>query len=214
METSSEITKILPSFIEAVNEIKAIKKDAQNPFLKNKYASLDAIIETVKPILSKHGLCFIQTVTSIGVETIIMHTSGEFLKSGQLLIAHEPTKGLNTAQTTGVVITYAKRYQLGAMLGISTDEDTDGSTPETKKTTEQPKQPTATPKTTAPEKKKLNEAQIKEVETVMLGIFPITIGATNYASAGEYFRRIASFYDLSCEQIDQLNLVLDNILKK
>lgn len=107
-------------------EMPSVKKDAKNPFLKNSYASLDNIIEAARPVLAKHKLFFMQHVNDNGVETIIVHESGESISSGALKIPAEVAKGLSTAQTMGVSITYAKRYQLAGILGISSDDDTDG----------------------------------------------------------------------------------------
>ena len=112
--------------VKALSEIKGIKKDAQNPFLKNKYISLDNIIDNAKPILSENGISIIQSVTSDGVETFLLHTSGEWISSGVLLITPQESKGLSMAQSMGVATTYAKRYQLGSMICINADEDTDG----------------------------------------------------------------------------------------
>jgi len=117
---------IAAAFQKALSEIKAVTKDSKNPFLKNKYASLDVIIESCKPILATNGLAFFQQVTTDGVNTVIIHTSGERIESGFLKIDYEISKGLSHAQACGVSITYSKRYQLGSMLGISTEEDTDG----------------------------------------------------------------------------------------
>lgn len=123
MENKKQITAAMAS---AMAEMPAVKKDAKNPFLKNKYASLDNIIEVARPVLAKHKLFFIQHVNDLGVETLIIHESGESISSGALKIPAETSKGLSIAQTMGVSITYAKRYQLAAMLGISSDDDTDG----------------------------------------------------------------------------------------
>jgi hypothetical protein len=49
------------------------------------------------------------------------------IKSGALLITPQESKGLSLAQSMGVATTYAKRYQLGSMIGVNADEDTDGS---------------------------------------------------------------------------------------
>lgn len=139
MKTSETIKQISKSMVAAIGELKPIGKDSKNPFLKNKYASLDAIIEGSKPILLKHGLCFFQAVSECGVETVIMHESGEWLSSDCMRIPDEQSKGLSVAQSRGVAITYCKRYQLGAMLGISTDEDTDGQYGDNSQTKDQPK---------------------------------------------------------------------------
>lgn len=123
MENKKQITAAMAA---AMAEMPAVKKDAKNPFLKNKYASLDNIIEVARPVLAKHKLFIIQQVNDLGVETLIIHESGESISSGALKIPAETSKGLSIAQTMGVSITYAKRYQLAAMLGISSDDDTDG----------------------------------------------------------------------------------------
>lgn len=126
MKTSTNIEKIAPALVKAIGAITPVKKDGKNPFLKNRYATLDNIIEATKHTLLGNGLCVFQTVTDEGIETTIMHTSGEWLSSGVAGIPAEQSKGLSAAQARGVAITYMKRYQLAAMLGISADDDTDG----------------------------------------------------------------------------------------
>lgn len=127
MKTSNTVEKIMPSFVKALAELKAITKDATNPFLKNKYVSLDMIIENAKPVLAANQLSFIQTISTAGVETFILHDSGEWISSGVLLITPQESKGLSFAQSMGVATTYAKRYQLGSILGLSTEDDGDGN---------------------------------------------------------------------------------------
>lgn len=126
MKHSESITTIAPALVAALAEIKSVTKDAKNPFLKNKYASLDAIIEASRPVLAAHELTAMQIVNDDGIETIILHASGEWISSDYIKIMPEVSKGLSLAQSVGVATTYAKRYQLGAILNISTDEDTDG----------------------------------------------------------------------------------------
>jgi hypothetical protein len=161
MKTSESIVNIAPALIGAINEVQSVKKDAKNPFLKNKYATLDAIIETVKPILLKHGLAAFQPVNDEGVETIIIHLSGEFVSSGIMKIQPEVTKGLSIAQATGVSISYAKRYQLSAMLNISTDDDTDGQYGDNSelKSAEIKQQP-------KPEKEFMNQSHVRYAELI------------------------------------------------
>lgn len=140
MKTSPTITAIAPALVKAIGAMKSIHKDGTNPFLKNKYATLDNIIEASKPILSSNGLCAFQSVSEQGIETTILHSSGEWVASDFMTIPAEQSKGLSSAQARGVSITYCKRYQLGSLLGVSTDEDSDGAfvpatfTPEPKET--------------------------------------------------------------------------------
>ena len=126
MKTSTTINKLMPSLTKELSEIKSIKKDAQNPFLKNKYISLDIILESVKPIMTDNQMAIMQTISNDGVETFLIHTSGEWISSGALLITPQESKGLSLAQSMGVATTYAKRYQLGSLVGINADDDTDG----------------------------------------------------------------------------------------
>jgi hypothetical protein len=52
-----------------------------------------------------------------------MHTSGEWVEYGPLSV--KPTK--NDVQGAGSAITYAKRYALSAIFGITSDQDDDGN---------------------------------------------------------------------------------------
>ena len=101
---------------------------AKNPFLKNKYAPLNAILTEVRPELAKHGLALSQLVTGvdkIGVTSMLMHSSGEWI-ADTVMLTPDSSKGLSTAQNAGVVITYLRRYAVQAILGISGEDDTDG----------------------------------------------------------------------------------------
>lgn len=101
---------------------------AKNPFLKNKYAPLNAILGEVRPALAKRGLSLSQLVCGvdkIGVTTILAHTSGQYI-AGHVALTPDSSKGLSTAQNAGVVITYLRRYAVQAILGISGEDDTDG----------------------------------------------------------------------------------------
>ena len=194
MKTSENVNELMKELIPALSEIKSVKKDAQNAFLKNKYATLDAIIETSKPILAKHNVSFLQTVSDCGIETFLFHTSGQWISSDCLKIEAEVTKGLSLAQATGVTITYAKRYQLGSLLGISTDDDTDGQFGNHKE--EQPQKYSdrkpapvqiAEPKPTAPKPQPMQK-QIISKERFQVAINKIMSGdKKSYDSIKQYF---------------------------
>lgn len=107
-------------------EFPKIKKDANNPFFKSKYASLDGILEDILPILHKHALFLVQNPITdgdrIGVHTQIFHSDGDFIESRFTMVLAK-----NDPQGAGSAITYARRYALVSMLGLSVDDD-DGST--------------------------------------------------------------------------------------
>ena len=123
-ETISELAKALVKFNARVGKI---SKDAKNPFFKNNYATLDNIIDEVRPILSEFGLNILQLPSSDGehikISTLLMHESGEWLESDGLTM--KPVK--NDPQGMGSAITYARRYALQSFLSLNTGEDDDGN---------------------------------------------------------------------------------------
>ena len=130
---------LFKDFIEFQKEFKGMTPDATNPFFKSSYITLDGILETVRPILSKHNLCVLQEATGDGeyifVKTKLAHISGEILETD--ILRMKPQK--NDPQSMGSCITYAKRYQLAALLGICESVDDDGN-----KATHPDKKPQAT----------------------------------------------------------------------
>lgn len=130
MDKSDTIASLAKALSLAQGEMKAAAMNAVNPFLKNKYADLGSVIEAARPVLVKNGLSFTQLVyrdeTGIGVETVLLHASGEWISS-RLSVEVGEERGKSTAQVAGSVITYLRRYALAAILGIYADEDTDGN---------------------------------------------------------------------------------------
>lgn len=125
MQHSEHIGKLADALAKAQAEIKAIGKDRTNPHFKNRYATLDAILDGIRPTLAKHGLSVVQGVVTYGegeaVETTLVHSSGEWLRN------HVPMKvGKQDAQGVGSALTYGRRYGVSALLALSTDEDDDG----------------------------------------------------------------------------------------
>jgi len=128
MNASPTITAIAPALVAAVGELAPVGKDATNPAFRNKYASLDAMMEQVRPTLARHGLAVLQSVThpetdagrvvGIAVETRVLHTSGEWI-AGLVTLPVEKS----TAQGTGSAISYGRRYGLSALLGLTAEDD-------------------------------------------------------------------------------------------
>ncbi len=146
MKTSEETNEIVKALIKSQEEIAKVGKDRKNPFAESDYATLDNILEEVKPKLNKNGIFLSQEAftnktensVSVGVVTKFIHSSGQFLEYEPLVMQLEKGAKMNMAQSAGSVITYAKRYSLSAALGISTGEDTDGVHPQFKQNNNQP----------------------------------------------------------------------------
>lgn len=107
---------------KAQSEMGGAHKGANNPFFKSKYADLGAVIEVVKEPFANNGLSYVQFPINdgdkIGIETILMHESGEWLSGSFTVKASK-----QDAQGAGSVITYCKRYSLQAVAGIPSEDD-------------------------------------------------------------------------------------------
>lgn len=133
MKTSENIGKIAGALAKFQGDIKGVTKNAQGHGYK--YMSFDAIMTLIRPELSKHDLSLVQNVSGDVVdniniaycETMILHSSGEWLKSDRLVIKPVAVKtGAPIGpREVGSALTYAKRYQLCGILGISADTDDD-----------------------------------------------------------------------------------------
>ncbi|MBI1178731.1 hypothetical protein GC207_14960 [bacterium] len=64
----------------------------------------------------------------IGVESILTHESGEFIAE-RIVIPLVDEKGKSRVQTAGSTLTYLRRYSWAAILGMYSDEDSDGASP-------------------------------------------------------------------------------------
>jgi hypothetical protein len=124
MKTSESIKTIGAAMLNFQSEVTKIAKSAKNPFFKSTYAPLPDILETIMPVLQKHGLVMMQFPKGQNeLETIILHpVSGEFMSESYYM---KPAK--EDPQAYGSVITYQRRYALGAILGLNIDEDDDGN---------------------------------------------------------------------------------------
>lgn len=99
------------------------------------YAGLAEVSEAALPLLSKHGLAFSACPrgTDHGYELagVLLHTSGERIEGALPIYGNSP-------QEIGSAITYARRYLLGSMTGLVTDDDDDGNAAQGARRTEKP----------------------------------------------------------------------------
>ncbi len=132
MKTSESITGIAPALIKAQGEMSGIAKEGNNPAFRSKYVTLDSILDTIRPVLTKHGLMLSQGITSqsvtedkvtaIEVESRIIHASGEWVAQSVVVpITKHDAHGFGSA------LTYGRRYSVSSLLAISADEDDDGN---------------------------------------------------------------------------------------
>lgn len=123
METSETTKEISVALLKFHKEVGKILKTESNPFFKSKYASLATILDVVSKPLNDNGLIVLQFPTGLyNLTTRLQHESGEFMQSTYEM---QPVK--NSPQDAGSVITYQRRYALGAILNLNIDEDDDGN---------------------------------------------------------------------------------------
>jgi hypothetical protein len=124
METSNEINEITAALSSVMAEIKDVVKDVKG--YGYKYAAIDSYLTIARPLLAKYGLALIQmpsaTAEFVTVTTMLSHTSGQWIR-GSLSLPMEMKKGLSLAQCVGMLIAYARRYSLAAMVNMAAEDN-------------------------------------------------------------------------------------------
>jgi hypothetical protein len=118
---------ITAALIIAKKAFPPIYKTSVNPHFKNKYASLDVILEAVTEPLCNAGIVLIQpTIIKDGLtilSTKLIHAeSGESIES-QLIIPAQ-----SDPQKLGSAMTYYRRFSVCSILAIAAEIDDDGNT--------------------------------------------------------------------------------------
>lgn len=129
MNRSESISKLAVALVKFNAQIGSIKKDAKNPFFKSQYVTLDNLIIHTRDLLQEQGLVVMQSPLSkedgsIGIQTLLIHESGEYIESEPIYM--KPQKQ-NDPQGAGSVISYMRRYSYQAILNLNTGEDDDGN---------------------------------------------------------------------------------------
>ena len=124
---SPETTKLAKALIAVQQLLQPALKDSTNPFTKSRYASLNSVMDSCREALIQNGIWLTQfpvpaEAGCLGLVTKLTHAeSGQWQSS--LAVVPLPKAD---PQGVGISMTYMRRYALSAMLGIVTEEDTDG----------------------------------------------------------------------------------------
>jgi hypothetical protein len=124
---SPSLAKLAPALALVQESMEPVVKDRANAHFKFKYATLDAIMEAVRAPLAKAGLVVVQGgrireggSTLLEVETLLIHTSGEWVANYTTVpIAKADPQGM------GAALTYGRRYGMSALLVLATEDDND-----------------------------------------------------------------------------------------
>lgn len=122
MKLSEKFDEILPALHKARSQFVKVKKDRQNTHLKNKYATLDSVLDAITPALTENRLMIMQDCERIEntmrVETTVIHISGQWAK-----FYFDIPIVKNDPQGVGSAFTYGRRYALAAAFGLSQADD-------------------------------------------------------------------------------------------
>lgn len=96
-----------------------------------RYAALEDITRTIRPILRKHGLSYAWDVTqaegALIVTCVLRHVDGHEERAS-FPVPIDSGARMSAAQANGAALTYGRRQSLIAVLGLTTaDDDVDGA---------------------------------------------------------------------------------------
>lgn len=127
---SSETTKLAKALIQVQRNLQPASRDSLNPFTNSNYASLNSVMDSCREALLTNGVWLTQYPVPaepgfLGLVTKLVHA-----ESGQWQSSHAVVPlPKNDPQGFGIAMTYIRRYSVSAMLGIVTEDDTDGNLP-------------------------------------------------------------------------------------
>lgn len=132
---SEKIDALAVALSKAQSLIENVSKDKQA--YGYKYADLASCLQAIKKPLADNGLSISQLVTQDRdnkqvLVTLLIHESGQWLKS-VFGIENVVMKQCNSLQQIGAGITYARRYALSAIIGLTQEDDDGNSVPKFKK---------------------------------------------------------------------------------
>ena len=136
MEKSESISKLAEALVAARSNMPAILKNRTGKH-NSPYADLEAVFDKTMPELNKNGLSVFQGVYNegenrVGVETLLMHISGEWVETKVSMRTEQ------VPHTVGSNITYLKRYAYQAAICVVADDDDDAHIAQTAATGEVP----------------------------------------------------------------------------
>jgi hypothetical protein len=121
---SENIKELAGAMLKVQAELEPAVKDAENPFAKNKYATLNSVVLASRGALLKHGLWLAQYPVPakqghLGLVTKITHGASGQWQSSLMVMPLSKTD----PQGYGSALTYARRYSLAALVGLVTEDD-------------------------------------------------------------------------------------------
>lgn len=115
--------ELASALLKAQGAMGKLLKDSNNPHFNTTYASLAAVLDTVRGPLTDAGLVLYQSATTDD-GSVLVHSALIHAETGEMV---EEVLSLPVAQRTpqalGSAITYGRRYLAMAMCGLAPDDD-------------------------------------------------------------------------------------------
>ena len=123
MEDKNKPT-IWKAMMDFRGKVDQVERTSKNEFLSYKYANINNIIDTIKPVLYELGMGYVQTVQYVdGIDLLntriyLVNHPEEFIESNiRLVMAKEDSQSLGSS------ITYNRRYALWSMFSLEVHDD-------------------------------------------------------------------------------------------
>lgn len=113
---------VFTALTAAQGEMGPLVKGAVNPHFRSRYATLDDVVNAVRPPLNGNGICFhFETLAGEMVAVLTHGESETSIRCGVPLLVSK-----NDIQAYKSATTYAKRIGLESVCGIAPQDDDDG----------------------------------------------------------------------------------------
>jgi len=113
---------VFTALTAAQGEMGPLVKGAVNPHFKSRYATLDDVVNAVRPPLNSNGMCFHFETQAGEMVAVLTHGESETsIRCGVPLLVSK-----NDIQAFKSAATYAKRIGLESVTGIAPADDDDG----------------------------------------------------------------------------------------
>ena len=129
MNNSVDLSEIFKALSVFQGELCNASKNVDKQGISWKYADLAECINVAKPHLAKNGLAVTQFMGMYdgkqSLTTMLTHSSGQYISDEVQLpdaVLHG-SSGKNPVQVLGSAITYVRRYNYAAIIGMAQEDD-------------------------------------------------------------------------------------------
>jgi len=129
-EEAVRVNGLYPKLHAAKQKIGKVVKNSTNPHFKKSYADINALVESVEPLLIEQGLLLLQPIEDGVVSTLIID-----IESGQSVVSSMRLPEIQDPQKIGSAVTYYRRYTLQSLLSLQAEDDDANSASATVKNT-------------------------------------------------------------------------------